>query len=418
VKFARSAIATGVAILTLLPGVAHAAPNVGNFRVAIDSAATTADFSKAPARNSVVILQEYQTPLMQRLKAANPSLKVLMYKNLSGMSARQPSGFTSAGVPTQEADANPEWYLLNSSGQRFTSRNYNWIWIADVGSGSYQQRWADNVLADIARGGWDGVFMDDANPDMTWHYDVDKMGKYSTKTAWQAATRSALASIGARFRAAGKLVIPNFSSSKQYPAVIKDWMSLVDGGMNEQFVKWGTTTGADTYDPPAYWELQLQAMKDAEAAGKYYLGISHSTPTDRAAARYGYATALLAGQGRVQFALHTDYTNEHWFDEYDYAIGSPAAAETRDTSGVHRRKFTNGIVLVNPTASAVKVDFGGRYTGSGLTNAPGTTLQARSAVVLTKAGDGAPFRKARRARASQKKAKAARASRSARRSRR
>ena len=85
---------------------------------------------------------------------------------------------------------------------------------------------------------------------------------------------------------------------------------------------------------------------------------------------------LLAGQGRVQFALHTDYTNEHWFEEYDYAIGSPAAAETRDASGVHRRKFTNGLVLVNPTASAVQVDFGGRYTGSGLTNATGTTLQA------------------------------------------
>ena len=99
-------------------------------------------------------------------------------------------------------------------------------------------------------------------------------------------------------------------------------------------------------------------------------------------------------------------------------IGSPAAAESRDASGVHRRKFTNGLVLVNPTAGAVKVDFGGRYTGSGLTNASGTTLQARSAVVLTKAGDGAPFRKARRARASQKKAKSARASRSARHSRR
>jgi hypothetical protein len=403
-------------MLTLLPAAAHAAPNAGNFRVAIDSAATTADFSKTAPRNTIVILQEYQTPLMKRLKAANPKLKVLMYKNLMGMSARQPSGFTSAGVPTQEADANPEWYLLNSSGRRFTSRNYDWIWIADVGSASYQQRWAGNVLSDIAKGGWDGVFMDDANPDMTWHYDVSKMGKYSTKAAWQAATRSALVSIGASFRAAGKLVIANFSSSKQYPAVVQDWFSLVDGGMNEQFVKWGTTSGAETYDPPADWELQLQAMKDAEAAGKYYLGISHSTPTDRAAARYGYATTLLAGEGHAQFAFHTDYTNEHWFEEYDYAIGSPAAPEAKEASGVHRRKFTNGLVLVNPTAGAVKVDFGGRYTGSGLTNASGTTLQARSGLVLTRAGDGAPFRKARQARAA-RKAKMARAARSDRRSR-
>jgi hypothetical protein len=411
-----TAFATGLAMLTLAPATAHAAPAVGNFRLAIDTAAINSEFSKTAARNRVVILQEYQVPLMKSLKAANPGLKVLMYKNLMGMSERTSSGFTSAGVPIQEADANTGWYLLNSSGQRFTSRQYDWIWIADVGSASYQQRWADNVLSDIARNGWDGVFMDDANPDMTWHYDVDKMGKYSTKTAWQAATRSALVSIGARFRAAGKLVIPNFSMSKQYPGVIKDWMSLVDGGMNEQFVKWGKTTGAETYDPLAYWELQLQAMKDAEAAGKYYLGVSSSTATDRAAARYGYATALLAGEGRVQFALHSDYTNENWFEEYDYAIGSPAATETRDASGVHRRKFTNGLVLVNPTTAAVKVDFGGRYTGSGLRNASSATLQARSGLVLAKAGDGAPFRKARRARAAQKKAKSARASRKARRS--
>ena len=217
--------------------------DVGHFRVAIDNAADVGGLLEGTAaRNSVVILQEYQAPRMKRLKAANPGLKVLMYKNLSGMSERQPSGFTSAGVADPGRRREPDWYLLNTSGQRFTSRNYNWIWIADVGSASYQQRWADNVLADIAADGWDGVFMDDTNPDMTWHYDVDKMGKYPSDAAWQAATRSALVSIGARFRAAGKLVIPNFAPTSSTPAVIKDWMSLVDGGMNEQFVKWGTTS--------------------------------------------------------------------------------------------------------------------------------------------------------------------------------
>ena len=188
-----------------------------------------------------MILQQYQASRVPQLKAANPSLKVLMYKNLSGMTERQPSGFVSGGVATQDAAAHPEWYLLNTSGQRFTSRYFNWVWIADVGSASYQQRWADNVLGEIAAGGWDGVFMDDTNPTMSWHYDVDRIAKYPTDAAWQAATRSALVSIGARFRAAGKLVIPNFSNQKSFPAVIKDWMSLVDGGMNEQFLKWGTT---------------------------------------------------------------------------------------------------------------------------------------------------------------------------------
>ena len=401
-------------MLVVAPATAEAAPAAGHFRVAIDSNALNADYSGTAARNNVVILQQYQVTRMKQLKAANPALKVLMYKNLSGMTERQSSGFVSGGVAIQDAAAHPEWYLLNSDGQRFTSRYFDWIWIADVGSASYQQRWADNVLGEIAADGWDGVFMDDTNPTMSWHYDVNRMGKYSTDAAWQAATRSALVTIGARFRAQGKLVIPNFSNSKAFPAVVKDWFSLVDGGMNEQFLKWGMeTSSTDSYDPTDYWEMQLRQMKEAQAAGKYYLGVTPSPANDRAAARYGFATMLLAGTGKMQFALNSDYTNERWFEEFDYAIGKTAGAETKDSSGVHRRAFTNGLVLVNPTTSAVRVEFGGSYTGSGLTGASGATLQPRSGLILAKAGGGAPFITPRPARADRKMRTKAKASKKA-----
>jgi putative glycosyl hydrolase-like family 15 (GHL15) protein len=397
VNIATRALAGALAMLFAVPSMAQAAGPVGHFRVAIDTNAQSAAY--APARDDVVILQQYQAARVPQLKAANPGLKVLMYKNLSGMTERTSSGFVSGGVATQDAAAHPEWFLLNTSGQRFTSRYFGWVWIADVGSASYQRQWADNVLGEIAAGGWDGVFMDDTNPTMSWHYDVNRIAKYPTDAAWQAATRSALVSIGSRFRSAGKLVIPNFSNQKSFPTVIKDWMGLVDGGLNEQFLKWGTTqNGPETYDPTDYWELQLRQMKEAEAAGKYYLGITPSTATDRAAARYGFATMLLAGGGKLHFALHDDYTNERWFEEYDYAIGAPAGAESKDASGIHKRVFANGLVYVNPTASAVRVDFGGAYTGSGLQGATSTTLQPRSGLVLAKAGEGSPFRPPRPAR--------------------
>jgi hypothetical protein len=402
VNISTRAITGVLATLFAVPATAQAAAPVGHFRVAIDTNAATAQY--APARDSIVILQQYQAARVPQLKAANPNVKILMYKNLSGMTERTSSGFVSGGVATQDAASHPEWYLLNTSGQRFTSRYFNWIWIADVGSASYQQQWADNVLGEIAAGGWDGVFMDDTNPTMSWHYDVNRIAKYPSDSAWQAATRSALVSIGARFRAAGKLVIPNFSNQKSFPTVIKDWMGLVDGGLNEQFLKWGTTqTGPETYDPTDYWELQLKQMKEAEAAGKYYLGITPSTATDRSAARYGFASMLLAGGGRLQFALHNDYTNERWFDEFDYSIGTPVGTESKDASGIHKRVFSNGLVYVNPTASAVRVDFGGAYTGSGLQDATSTTLQPRSGLVLAKAGDGSPFRPPRPARTDRKK---------------
>ena len=191
-----------------------------------------------------MILQSYQVARMQSLKAANPNLKVLIYKDLSGMVERDQWGGVSTGVATQDAAAHPEWFLLNTSGQRFTFRYYSWIWAADIGNAAFQQKWADNVLAEIGTKGWDGVFMDDTNPSMDYHYNVASVAKYPTDAAYQAATGSALAAIGARFRAAGKLVVPNFGFWKDYPSVINGWLQHVDGGMNENFVKVGTTHGA------------------------------------------------------------------------------------------------------------------------------------------------------------------------------
>ena len=141
---------------------------------------------------------------MQRLKAANPNVKVLIYKDLSGMVERDQWGGVSTGVATQDAAAHPEWFLLNTSGQRFTFRHYSWIWAADVGNAGYQQKWADNVLAEMGDKGWDGVFMDDTNPSMEYHYDVARVAKYPTDAAYQAATASALEAIGARFERRGQ----------------------------------------------------------------------------------------------------------------------------------------------------------------------------------------------------------------------
>jgi hypothetical protein len=399
-------VAAALAALTMASSPAQAAPPVGHLRYAIDTAAGQADYSRTPGRTNVLILQSYQVGLMQRLKAADPNLKVLIYKDLSGMVEADQWGGSSSGVSTQDAAAHPEWFLKNTDGQRFTFRHYDWIWAADLGDAGYQQKWADNVLREMGDKGWDGVFMDDTNPSLSYHYDVERVAKYPSDAAYQAATGSALQAIGARFRAAGKLAVPNFGFWKDYPQVVNGWLRYVDGGMNENFVKVGTSGAADLYDRTAVWESQLQSIKDAEAQGKLYLGVSHSANTDAAAARYGYATMLLAGGGKAQFALHGDYTNENWFDVYDYAIGVPAGAEFKDALGVHRRRFTNGLVLVNPTGTPAKVAFGGRYTGSGLKDATSATIAPRTALVLTKAGGGAPFRSSRATTSRLTKAKA------------
>ena len=192
-KIATRAFAAVLAMLFAVPGdgAGRAGP-VGHFRVAIDTNAANADYSQTAARNSVVILQQYQAPRMQQLKAANPGLKVLMYKNLSGDDRAQPSGFVSGGVATQDAASHPSGTCSTpaASASRpllqldLDRRRRQRAPTSSSGPTTCSPRSPPT--------GWDGVFMDDTNPTMSWHYDVDRIAKYPSDAAWQAATRSAL----------------------------------------------------------------------------------------------------------------------------------------------------------------------------------------------------------------------------------
>jgi hypothetical protein len=194
----RRALLPAAITLAALPGLAHATGTVGHLRIAIDSAATFQSYTQSAARHRYVILQAWQQDRMRALKAADPQVKVLVYKNLSfSTPSTSTSGYVSTGVRYGEADVqHPDWFLLNTAGQRFTSSSYNSLWAMDVGNAGYQQRWADNVVSELNSQGGDGVFLDDTNPTMKYHYTVSAVAKYPSDAAYSAATRSALARIG------------------------------------------------------------------------------------------------------------------------------------------------------------------------------------------------------------------------------
>lgn len=368
----------------LAPGLAQGAtPSAGNLRIAIDSNPDFSNLSQTAPREQYVVLQAWQLSKLHEIKAASPSTKVLVYKNLSASIRSSNGGFTSTGVSYAEADAlHPEWFLKNTAGNRFTFNNYSYLWAMDVGDPGYQQRWAANVVNELNTQGWDGVMLDDTNTTMSYHYDVPQIAKYPSDAAWQSATRSALAYIGPRVQAAGKLAIPNIGTWGENPAVGQDWLQFVSGGMDEMFAKWGTTPGTG-YVGVDQWNRQLSSLKYAQQQGKIYLAVSHSANGDSSAARYGYASVLLGGEGKASFALHADYTTENWIPEYDYNLGSALGGESADSTGVHRRVFSNGIVVVNPTESTVTSALNGVYSGSGLNNVSSVALPPHTAAILT-----------------------------------
>jgi hypothetical protein len=367
----------------VVAGTASAEESVaGHLDVSIASNAQFTDYTSSGQRLQYVVLQDWQANRMRELKAANPNLKVLVYKNLLASQAPAPNGFSATGVSYEEADsAHPDWFLQNTDGQRFTLRDYAYQWAMDVGNPGYQQRWAENVIADVRAQDWDGVFIDNVNPTMKYYAEVSSVAKYPSDKAYAAATQSALAAITPQLRAAHTLVFANFGSWSDYDTTVTPWLKYVDGAMEEMFAKFGPTVGAG-YRDEAEWTRQLDELQETQRQGKVFLAVTHSTVDDEAAALFGWASVLLGAEGKASYEMAETYADETWFPEYEYDIGSPLGAESRDFNGVHRRTFANGLVLANPTASPEAVTFGGTYSGSGVTNATDATMPPHTGLVL------------------------------------
>jgi hypothetical protein len=336
-----------------------------------------------------VILQPWQTGRAAQLHAANPRVRVLAYKNLTMISRKGRAPTSATGTWSERARA--AWYLHSArTGARLRSRGWSYRYLADPGDPAYRRRWIANVIPQVKRGGFDGVFLDDVNATTEGHWPQADVREYPSAFSYQVVTRGMLARVSEALHANGLLAVTNFGAfgaGGPYDAIYLDWLRHADGAILEHFVKWGGTGSSSTsgYVPEPVWEAQLQRVKDVEARGKSLLLFTAAPNGARRAGRYGYATALLGGAGRTFFDQGTT-RSESSYREYEYRLGSPLGPETRDPVGVHRRYFRCGLALVNPTAARQLVAFGAPYSGSGLRHATSASMGANTGLILYKPG--------------------------------
>jgi hypothetical protein len=376
-----AASASAVAIAAI-PALAQAFV-VGHLRVAIASDATFRSYSWAANHEQVVILQSWDIAELHALKRANPGVKVLMYENASSATTSVAGdGRHATGVSYRQAAANG-WLLRNRSGRPFTFQGYSSLYATDVGLRAYQLAWASNVLSELRADPWDGVFIDDINPTIRFHYCVSCVARYPTDAAYSRAMRSFVETVGSRVIAAGRLAIANIGSWPGYTSTVDPWLNWLSGAMDENFVKWGDKARTG-YAGPGTWATQLGEVKTTVGRGKLFIGITKSSAGDARAAIFGYATELLAADGDAVFTLGSDGDGS-WFPQYAYDIGMPLGAEHAMAGGVHVRRFTRGIVLVNPTYAAATVRLPGVYVGSRSHLVRSVQLGPQTGRVLTRA---------------------------------
>jgi Hypothetical glycosyl hydrolase family 15 len=229
--------------------------------------------------------------------------------------------------------------------------------------------------------------MDNVDPTMRYYHDPADVARYPSDAAYSAAVSSALSYIAPRIHAAGKLAMANIGSWPNYRATGMRWLRYLDGAMDERFTKFTPTPGAG-YRSRGEWQTELSILQQTQREGKWFMGIAQSGDGDVRAERYGWATMLLGSGGRATFALQDDaeYGIETWFGDYEAPIGRPLGAPVEQRTGVYRRSFSRGVVLVNPTSRSRTVSLGGRYSGDGLRWVRRAKIAPHSGLVLVRAG--------------------------------
>ena len=173
----------------------------------------------------------------------------------------------------------------------------------------------------------------------------------------------------------------NIGGAYTIPGLWVRWASLMDGAMEEAWTDGGTGAAAWLY----WFKQELAEATWSEAHHKQLM--LHSYSGTEAGNRFGLATMLLAANGESTYSLsNTSYGDAMpaWYPEYATAerLGAPRGRYTRLPSGVYRRRFAHGLVLVNPSLKVNHVSLSGTYSGSGLAHVSAATLGPTSGLIL------------------------------------
>jgi putative glycosyl hydrolase-like family 15 (GHL15) protein len=320
-------------------------PSVGSYRVC-SGCASKGRLSKY----RYVLLNAGDYKRIRRLKAANPGIKVFVYKDMASTRSWSCGGLVAGGVDYCWAkQRHPEWFT-HQVGAPFEWSRYPSHWQMNVGAPAYQNAWAANVVSELRRRGWDGVIIDNANMDPS-RYRPFPYDEYPTRQSYQDATRSFLASVGPKIRRAGFLVIPNIQHSPVYltKALWSDWIQFTSGATLEHYTRWST---GDSYIGDSAWEWSGQELlKLTQNAGKIFIGAFAGAMTDTRAMRYARASFLLDWNGGASALAFDPGATNPWSAEWTIDIGRPLG-QRYPVGPAWRRDYSGGTVVANPSSTA------------------------------------------------------------------
>jgi hypothetical protein len=319
------------------------------------------DLDRTPqaARGDVVVMQSWEYPRIPELRRKHPGITILMYKDASATvkEAESATGRFSTGVGYDWVAAHrPGWFLRDRSGQVIEWSDWRGLYPMNIADRGYQQTWSRNVLAELRAHRWDGVMMDDVLTILSHPTVGDRVStRIPDDRAQYAATGSFLSRVAPRIRRAGYLAVPNLSIEwDNWRSTLAAWTPYVSGWENEHFTNWpgqhGRFVGAD-------WRWKLDAARWLAARRVPLLAVTYGPAGDRVGQTYHRATWLLSWNGRTGASVYVpdELAASHWLPAATRRVGRPLGPARERADGTWIRRFSRGVVAVNPTTRPHRV---------------------------------------------------------------
>jgi hypothetical protein len=295
------------------------------------------------------------------MKAANPRLILLAYMNGSFAQRDQGSAYPES------------WYARDADGNKLQSKNFG-NWLMDVSNPGWITDRATTCRSLIASTGYDGCMLDmlgtaPLDPGYLTGLPIDpSTGKVWTARDWLDATSDLAATV--KVAVAPGIVTGNgLGSGPRYfdpdhPSAVL--LRGMDGGLAEAWIR-TAGQGIATYRSVSAWKQDVDMLAAAGAGRTPVLTLTKvwvdGTKAEKNAwHEFALASFLLGTDGRSFFSFSysssSDPTAGHPWWTLD--LGSPTGPYS-DAGGYYQRRFTSGLVLVNPGDGTYTVDLDGTY---------------------------------------------------------
>ena len=242
----------------------------------------------------------------------------------------------------------PDWFLLDSNGQRIRMSPNSDVYRMDPGNPEWRNFFVTRVLEwQQNKPGWSGLFLDCLESSLS---ELQRNGTLPAKYPDDATYRSAIVGFLEYLRANysqpyGRPILANITMGLD-DATWSSYMQYLDGAMQE---RWAVDWSLNAYVSETKWKADLARAEKFQNQGKYMILVAPGAQADANRQNFAFASYLLISNGKAAFRYsNSDVYREVWlYSNYQIDLGAPLGPRYQSGS-LWRRDFTKGYVAVDP----------------------------------------------------------------------